>query len=167
MVKLNKLLFILIFSCFFLFGCSLSLSKNSLSQNNINDDYSINPANSTLGNIDLKICDNIQKENDFLTEMSKLECYNLIAIKTHNATPCKVHYRYNSEAVCIRTIAADSNDSSVCELDDMEKDVCYYAVAIKKSDSAICNNISENSFRNNCINDTTNHGNYFCYSYGC
>jgi hypothetical protein len=74
---------------------------------------------------DQGVCEGIVANGEFYTQMEKLNCFGQMAVALKNASLCFRYTRYDSSAVCIRNVATGMNDSSICELDTMEKQMCY------------------------------------------
>jgi hypothetical protein len=108
-------------------------------------------------------CEKILTPDPF--NSGRMECYIRLAEQTGNTSLCFIYNRYDSSAICIREIAMLMNDSSVCEMDGMETDVCYLALAVKKSRVEVCDNISSSEIRQKCIDEIEKGIKYYCINY--
>jgi len=85
-------------------------------------------------------CEQIVTEDFF--QFGRMACYVEVAEQTKNTSLCSIYSRYNSAAICVRTIALLKDDSKVCEQDAMEPDKCYYEYAMNKSRVDACYHIA-------------------------
>ena len=111
----------------------------------------------------LSYCDKIETPDPF--QSGRMTCYIKMAEQTGNTSLCFTYSRYNSAAICLRTIASSTNDSSVCKMDDMEPDVCYLEFAVKRKHVEVCNNISSIEIRGKCVDEITKGIKYYCLNY--
>ena len=111
----------------------------------------------------VEICEKIITPDPF--NSGKMTCYIKIAEKTGNTSLCFTYARYDSSAICLRNIAVSRNDSSVCELDSMEQDTCYLALAVKRSRVDVCDKISNQDIKQKCIDEVTKGIKYYCLNY--
>ena len=125
-----------------------------------NDCYKSN----AISSLNATLCDSI--EDIVPIYPIRMTCYNEIAILTKNASLCTVYTRYNSASICIKIVAVALKDSSVCVMDDLERDLCYYRIATLNSDATECSSITDKNYQDNCLNDVLHGGTYYCTSYG-
>ncbi|MCX6707961.1 MAG: hypothetical protein NT001_07585 [Candidatus Woesearchaeota archaeon] len=119
---------------------------------------------------DLSSCEKIQPEQQDASGvfiiLARMDCYNQIAALTKNASLCYVYARYNSASICVRNIAVAEKDSSVCAGLDMEKDLCYYRIAILKSDVNECKKMSDSTLQDKCQKEVNGGEKYYCMNIG-
>jgi hypothetical protein len=160
------ILVILIVAVIFLSGCNKSTASyiksscedalNSTLKNACYEDYALNQQN-------ISYCDKINTPDPF--QSGRMSCYIKMAKETGNVSLCFVYRRYDSSAICIRDVALSINDSSLCELDDMESDVCYLAYAVKKFRVEVCDSIISPDVKEKCIDEVQNGVKYYCVNY--
>lgn len=141
----------------------LEFHPNPCNENNITGRNSCYE-NLALTKEKTEYCDRIITSDPFM--IGRMECYIDLAKRTENASLCTIYSRYNSGAICIRSVAILKGNDSICELDDMERDICYIAFAENKSTVDVCNKISSSYLKERCIEEIRNGTKYNCGDWG-